>query len=47
MRQEEAPGFPLVRPLAGRLAEYEASAQTMAEFVPRLLATLSDETLLR
>ena len=35
IRQEEAAGFPLVRPLAGRLAEYEASGQPMAEFMPR------------
>jgi hypothetical protein len=35
--KEEAAGFPLVRPLAGRLAEYEASGQPMAEFMPRLL----------
>ena len=47
IRQEEAAGFLLVRPLAGRLAEYEASGQTMSEFMPRLLATLNDETLLR
>ncbi len=44
IRQEEAIGFLLVRPLAGRLAEYEASGQTMAEFMPRLLAALNDET---
>lgn len=43
--QEEAVGFLLVRPLTGRLAEYETSGQTMAEFMPRLLAALNDETL--
>ena len=47
IRQEEALGFPLVRPLAGRLVEYEASGQTMSEFMLRLLAALNDETLLR
>jgi hypothetical protein len=47
IRQEEAAGFALVRPLAGRLADYEASGQAMAEFMPRLLAALNDETLLR
>ena len=47
IRQEEAAGFPLVRPLAGRLADYEASGQALAEFMPRLLAVLNDETLLR
>jgi hypothetical protein len=36
-----------VRPLAGRLAEYEASGQTMAEFMPRLLDALNDAALLR
>ena len=46
IRQEEAVGFLLVRPLAGRLAEYEASGQTVSEFMPRLLAALNDETLL-
>ena len=47
IRQEEAVGFLLVRPLASRLAEYEASGQTVSEFMPRLLAALNDETLLR
>ena len=47
IRQEEAAGFPLVRPLAGRLAEYEASGQPMAEFMPRLLDALNDGALLR
>jgi hypothetical protein len=47
IRQEEAAGFLLVRPLAGRLAEYEASGQTIAEFMPRLLGALNDERLLR
>ena len=47
IRQEEAAGFLLVRPLAGRLAEYEASGQTMSEFMPRLLYALNDQTLLR
>lgn len=47
IRQEEAAGFPLVRPLADRLAEYEASGQTMAEFMPRLLDALNDAGLLR
>lgn len=37
----------LVRPLAGRLAEYEASGQTIAEFMPRLLDALNDVGLLR
>ncbi len=45
IRQEEAVGFPLVRPLAGRLAEYEAGGQTIAEFMPRLLEALNDEAL--
>jgi hypothetical protein len=36
-----------VRPLAGRLAEYEASGQTMAEFMPRLLDALNDAAVLR
>ena len=47
IRQEEAAGFPLVRPLAGRLAEYEAGGQTIAEFMPRLLAALNNKILLR
>ena len=47
MRQEEAAGFPLVRPLAGRLADYEASGQGITEFMPALLDVLNDETLLR
>lgn len=46
IRQEEAAGFPLVRPLAGRLAEYEAGGQTIAAFMPRLLDALNDEGLL-
>ena len=46
IRQEEAAGFPLVRPLAGRLAEYEAGGQTIAEFMPRLLDALNAEELL-
>lgn len=47
IRQEDADGFPLVRPLAARLAEYEAGTQTLAEFMPRLLDALNDEALLR
>lgn len=47
IRQEKAAGFPLVRPLAGRLAEYEAGGQTIAEFMPRLLDALNDAALLR
>jgi len=43
IRQEEAAGFPLVRPLAGRLADYEASGQPMAEFMPRLLSALNGD----
>jgi hypothetical protein len=43
IRQEEAIGFPLVRPLAGRLADYEASGQTLAEFMPRLLSVLNED----
>ena len=41
IRQEEAAGFPLVRPLAGRLADYEASGQALAEFMPRLWLCLT------
>ena len=43
IRQEEAAGFALVRPLAGRMADYEASGQMLAEFMPRLLSTLNDD----
>ena len=47
IRQEEAGGFLLVRPLAARLEDYEASGQPMAEYMPVLLDALNDETLLR
>lgn len=47
MGQEEADGFALVRPLAARLEEYEASGQPMAEYMPVLLDALNDETLLQ
>jgi hypothetical protein len=47
IRQEEVAGFLLVRPLAGRLADYEASGQPLAEFMPRLLAVLNDGAILR
>ncbi|GIK71962.1 MAG: hypothetical protein BroJett021_09500 [Chloroflexota bacterium] len=40
--QEEAQGFPLVRPLAEQLAEYETSGATMATYLPTLLAVLND-----
>jgi hypothetical protein len=45
MQQEEAAGFPLVRPLVARLADYEASGQAMTDFMPRLLAALNDMAL--
>jgi len=44
LRQEEADGFALVRPLVARLEEYEASGQPMAEYMPVLLDALNDET---
>jgi hypothetical protein len=47
LRQEEAHGFALVRPLAEHLAEYEASGEPLAAYMPRLLATLNAEALLR
>jgi len=47
IRQEEAQGFTLVRPLAARLEDYEASGRPMAEYMPVLLDALNDETLLQ
>ena len=43
IRQEEAAGFAIVRPLASRLAEYEATGQALAEFMPRLLSALNGD----
>lgn len=47
IRQEEADGFTLVRPLVERLEDYEASGLPMAEYMPVLLDALNDEALLR
>jgi hypothetical protein len=47
IRQEESAGFPLVRPLAEQLADYEASGEPMAAYMGRLLAVLNKEGLLR
>lgn len=47
IQREEADGFLLVRPLVERLAEYEASGQPIAEFMPRLLDALNEAALLR
>lgn len=47
IHQEAADGFLLVRPLAERLAEYEHSGQSIAAFMPTLLAALNDDVLLR
>jgi hypothetical protein len=45
IRQEESAGFPLVRLLADQLADYEASGEPMAVYMPRLLAALNDPSL--
>ncbi|MFN3982240.1 MAG: DUF4932 domain-containing protein [Caldilinea sp.] len=45
IRQEEAHGFALVRPLAERLANYESSGGPMAAYMPRLLAVLNDASI--
>ena len=42
LRQEEAQGFALVRPLAEQLAEYEASGEPMTVYLPKLLSVLND-----
>lgn len=44
LRQEEAQGFLLVRPLAAQLAEYEAGGEPMATYLPKLLAVLNEVT---
>lgn len=45
LRQEEAQGFALVRPLAAQLTEYEASGEAMAIYLPKLLVVLNDVTI--
>jgi hypothetical protein len=47
IRQEEANGFSLVRPLASQLADYESTGEPLATYMPRLLAALNDQALLR
>jgi len=46
IRQEEANGFSLVRPLASQLVDYESTDEPLATYMPRLLAALNDQALL-
>jgi len=42
LRKEEDAGFPLVGPLAQRLAQYEAGDAPLAAYMPQLLAALNE-----